>query len=108
MMSNTADRFCDCATSGLDVVVARIGANVEVNTDGAEAIAHLVIHAEDALNVHVRLKRGPDRMQLYAASLRDRGNARREAARKTGENEFDRSRSIVIWPQRPAGGLPRP
>ena len=35
-------------------------------------------------------------MQLYAPPLRDRGNARREAARKTGEDEFDRGRSIVL------------
>src|SRR6516164_7324417 len=44
----------------LDVVLARIGADVEMNPDGAEATAHIVVHAEDALNVHVRLKRGLD------------------------------------------------
>src|SRR5215510_2273739 len=80
----------------LDVVLARIGANVEMNADSAEAIAHVVIDAEDALNVHVGFDRGLDRMELYAAPLGDRSNARREAARKTGEDEFDRSRSIVI------------
>src|SRR5215468_12774816 len=44
----------------LDVVLARIGADVEMNADRAETIAHLVVHAEDALNIHVRLKRGLD------------------------------------------------
>src|SRR5215475_15100979 len=48
----------------LDVVLARVGANVEMNADGAEAIAHLVVDAEDALNVHVGLERSLDRMQL--------------------------------------------
>src|SRR5215470_4903071 len=67
-----------------------------MNADGAEAIAHIVVDAEDALNVHVGLERGLDRMELYAAPLGNRGNARREAARKTGEDEFDRSRSIVL------------
>src|SRR6516165_4271688 len=70
----------------LDVVLAGIGANVEMNTNGAEAIAHFIVHAEDALNVHVRLKRGLDRIELYAPPLRDRGNSRREAARKTRED----------------------
>src|SRR5215468_3146159 len=66
-----------------------------MNADSAEAIAHVVVDAEDALNVHVGLERGLDRMELYPAPLGDRGNARREATRKTGEDEFDGSRSIV-------------
>src|SRR6185437_14320001 len=41
-------------------------------------------------------ERGLDRMELYAASLGNRGDACRQAARKTGENELDRSRSIVL------------
>src|SRR6516162_1985409 len=67
-----------------------------MNPDGAEAIAYVVVDAEDALNVHVGFERGLDRMELYAASLGDCGNARREAARKTREDEFDRSRSLVL------------
>src|SRR5262245_56251788 len=80
----------------LDVVLARIGANVEMNADSAKAIAYVVVDAEDALNVHVGLERGLDRMELYAAPLGDCSNARREAARKTGEDEFDGSRSVVL------------
>src|SRR5215472_7136911 len=80
----------------LDVVLARIGANVEMNADSAKAIAYVVVDAEDALNVHVGLERSLDRMELYAAPLRDCSNARREAARKTGEDEFDGSRSVVL------------
>src|SRR5215471_15464678 len=80
----------------LDVVLARVGANVEMNADSAKAIAYVVVDAEDALNVHVGLERGLDRMELYAAPLGDCSNARREAARKTGEDEFDGSRSVVL------------
>ena len=35
-------------------------------------------------------------MELYAAPLGDRGNARREAARKTREDEFDWSRRMIL------------
>src|SRR6516165_7521880 len=35
-------------------------------------------------------------MELYAPPLRDRGDTRCEAARKAGEDEFDRSRSVVL------------
>jgi hypothetical protein len=35
-------------------------------------------------------------MELYAAPLSNRGNSRRQAACKTGEDEFDRSWSIVF------------
>src|SRR6516164_7985518 len=71
----------------LDVVLARIRANVEMNANDAEAIAHFLVDAEDALNVHVRLERRLDHVELYAAPLRNCGNARRQAARKPGENE---------------------
>src|SRR6516164_11018441 len=67
-----------------------------MNADSVEAIAYIVVDAEDALNVHVGLERGLDRMELYTAPLGDRGNARREAACKTGEDEFDWSRRIVL------------
>src|SRR6516225_4777838 len=80
----------------LDVVLARIGANVEMNADGTEAIAHLVVDTEDALNVHIGLERRLDGVELDAAPLGDRGDARGEAARKTGQDEFDRSRGVVL------------
>src|SRR5215468_1484921 len=79
----------------LDVVLARVGANVEMNADGAEAIAHLVVDAEDPLKVHVCFERRLHRAELDAASLGNCGNARREAACKTREDEFDWSRSVV-------------
>src|SRR5512145_390621 len=36
----------------LDVVLTRLGADVEMNADGSEAVAHVVVDAEDTLNVH--------------------------------------------------------
>src|ERR1044071_2787875 len=49
----------------LDVVVARFRTNIEMNADRAETVAHVVVHAEDALKVHVGFKRGLDRVELY-------------------------------------------
>src|SRR5262249_46614803 len=80
----------------LDVVFPRIGANVEVDGKGPEAIAPLGVDAETPLNTHVGLERSLDRMGLYAAALGKRGNARRETARKPGEDELDRGRSVVF------------
>src|SRR5215211_697919 len=80
----------------LDVVVARISVDVELNADGAEAIAHVVVDAKYALNVHVGFKRGLDGMKLDAAPLGDGCNTRREAARETGEEDLDRSWSVVL------------
>src|SRR4029450_10552667 len=58
----------------LDVVLAGVGLDVEVDADGAEAVADLVIDAEDAVQVHVGLERGLDRMKLDAAAVGDGGN----------------------------------
>src|SRR4029077_17668759 len=55
----------------LDVIRARIGANVEVDADAIKAVANVVIHAEDALDIHVTLEGGLDRVKLDAAALGD-------------------------------------
>ena len=55
-----------------------------MDADGAEAVAHVVVDAENALNVHVGLERRLDRMKLDAAPLGDRGNARGQTARQAG------------------------
>src|SRR4051794_12552150 len=80
----------------LDVVFAGIGTDVEVDADGAEPVAHVIVDAENALNIHVGLERRLDRMKLDAAPLGDRGNARGQAARQAGQNQFDRRRSMVL------------
>src|SRR5262249_35143501 len=80
----------------LDVVFGRIGSDVEMNANGAKPIAHLVIHPEDALNIHVGLECCLDRMELNAASLRDCCYTGRKAARQTGEDKLNGSWSIVF------------
>src|SRR5262249_11494572 len=67
-----------------------------MNADGAEAIAHLVVNAENALNVHVGFERRLHRIELDAAPLRNCCNAPGEAACQTRQNDFDRSRSVVL------------
>ena len=64
--------------------------------DGAEAVAHILVDAEDAEEVHVGLERRLDRVQLDAAALRNGGDARREAARQAGEHDLDRRRRVVL------------
>src|SRR5262249_44067141 len=101
-----ARRVCDDVEDGgsllrlsdqcLDVVFGRIGSDVEMNANGAKPIAHLVIHPEDALNIHVGLECCLDRMELNAASLRDCCYTGRKAARQTGEDELNGSWSIVF------------
>src|SRR4029453_6853097 len=80
----------------LDVVLICISAYIEMNPDTAKAIAHLVVDTENALNIHVRLERRLYRAELYAAPLSNGGNACREAAGKTGEYKFYRSRRIIF------------
>src|SRR3954464_2958916 len=80
----------------LDVVFAGVGTDVEVDADGAEPVAHVIVDAENALNVHVGLERRLDRMKLDAAPLGDRGNARGQTARQAGQNQFNRRRSMVL------------
>src|ERR1043166_6457470 len=67
-----------------------------MDADGAEPVAHVIVDAENALNVHVGLERRLDRMKLDAAPLGDRGNARGQTARQAGQNQFDRRRSMVL------------
>src|SRR5262245_15084649 len=67
-----------------------------MNANCSEPVAHVVVDAKDALNVHVGLERCLDRMQLDAASLRDCCYACRQAAREAGEDELNRSWSVVF------------
>ena len=51
----------------------------KVDLDAIEAIAHVGIDAEDALDVHAGFERGRDRAKLDLAMLCDCGNAGGEA-----------------------------
>ena len=53
MMSNTAERFCDWATSASISSAVGVGVDVEAHVDAAEAVADVRIGAEDAQDVHV-------------------------------------------------------
>src|SRR5262249_18415834 len=101
-----ARRVCDDVEDGgallrlsdqcLDVVFGRIGSDVELHANRPKPSAPLVIHPKYALNIHVGLECCLDRMELNAASLRDCCYTGRKAARQTGEDELNRSWSIVF------------
>ena len=57
MMSYTAERFCDWATSALISLGGRVGVDVVGHLDAVEAVAHVAVDAEDALDVHPALER---------------------------------------------------
>ena len=94
--SKTAERFCDWATSAAIVVGVRVGLDLEVDPDAVVAVAHLGVATEDAEDVHVALDRGLDRLELDAPVLRDRRDARGEAARQAHEQELDGRRRQVL------------
>ena len=59
MMSYTAERFCDWATMRPDLVGRRVGVDVVGHLDAVEAVAHVAVDAEDALDVHPALDASP-------------------------------------------------
>ena len=61
-----------------------------------EAVADVVIDAEDALDIHVAFERRRDRLQLDVAILRDRGDAGRQAAREADQDIFDRCGAQIL------------
>ena len=67
-----------------------------MDADAVEAVAHVAVDAEDALDVHVALDGRLDRAELDAAILGDRGDAGREAAREPDEQELDRRHAVVL------------
>ena len=95
-MSYTAERFCDCATMRLDVLLGRVGVDVEGDLDVVVAVAHVAVDAEDALDVHRAFELRLDRPQLDAAILRDGGDAGRQAAREADEHVLDRRRAEIL------------
>src|SRR5262249_43329988 len=60
----------------LDILALGAGIDLVGNANAAEAVAHIVVDAEDALNVHVAFDRRLDRAQLDIAVLSDGGDAR--------------------------------
>src|SRR5262245_65107821 len=64
----------------LDFLLRGIGVDVERHGDAVVAVAHLAVDAEDALDVHRAFDLRLDRIELDAAVLGDRRDARGETA----------------------------
>ena len=96
MMSYTAERFCDCATSALISSGRRVGVDVVGHLDVAEPVADVAVDAEDAPDVHGPFDRRGDLAQLDLAVLRDGGDACGEAAGEAHEHVLDRRRTVVL------------
>ena len=94
--SNTAERFCDWATSASISCLRGVGVDVEGHLDVVEAVADVAVGAEDPADVVVALDRRLDRAQLDAAVLRDRRHARGQAARQPDEQVLDRRDAVVL------------
>ena len=95
-MSNTAERLCDCATSAAISSLRGVRVDVEDDLDAVEAVAHVAVDAEDALQVHAGFERGLDGAQLDLAILRDRSDAGREAGGEADEHVLHRRRAVVF------------
>ena len=96
MMSYTADRFCDWATIGLDLVGGGVGVDVVGHLDAAEPVAHVAVDAEDAGDVHLTFEGCRDRAQLDLPVLGDGGDAGGEAAGQGDEHVLDGCRPVVL------------
>ena len=58
----------------LDVFAFCIGVDLVGHLDAAEAIAHVVVYTENALEVHISFQGRGDRAQLNVAVLGNRGD----------------------------------
>ena len=94
--SNTAERFCDWATSASISCLRGVRVDLERHLDVVEAVADVAVGAEDAADVVVALDRRLDRAQLDAAVLRDRRHAGGQAARQADEEVLDRRDAVVL------------
>ena len=95
MMSKTAERFWDWATTAAISSLVASASMSKVTRMRAEAVADVGVDAEDAVQVHVALDARLDRVELDAAVLGDGGDAGGEAARQRREHDLDRRRPVV-------------
>ena len=73
----------------------RVGIDLVVDLDTVEAVAHVRVDAEHALQVHAAFERRAHRVQLDVAVLRHRGDARGQAAGEADEHVLDRRGAVV-------------
>lgn len=64
--------------------------------DAAEAIADVLIYAENASGVHVPFYRRDDRTQLNVAVLGDRGDSSGQTTRQPNQDVLDRRSTFVL------------
>src|SRR5580658_2973344 len=79
-----------------DILLRRVGIDVEGDLDVAVAVAYIAVDAQDALEIHLALEFCLHRSQLYSAVLRYGSHARRQATRETYEHQFYRGRTLVL------------
>ena len=96
MMSYTAERFCDCATSALMSSGDRVGVDLVGHPDVTEAVTDVAVRAQDASHVHPALDRGRHAAQLDLSVLRNGGDTGRQAAGEGYEHVFDRRGTVVL------------
>ena len=80
----------------LDVLLRRVRVDVEGHLDVAVAVAHVAVHAENPLDVHLAFELRLDRAELDTTILRNRRDARGEAARQPDEDVLDRRDPVVL------------
>ena len=93
--SNTAERFCDWATSASISCFEASASMVKVTLMSLKPLRTSRVGAEDAADVVRALDRRLDRVQLDAAVLRDRRHAGGQAAGQPDEQVLDRGDAVV-------------
>ena len=73
-------RLCD---ESFDIFAFCIGVDLVRHLDTAEAIAHVVVYAEDALDIHVPFEGRSNRTQLNVAVLGNRSDTRGQTTCQT-------------------------
>jgi hypothetical protein len=86
-------RLCD---KSLDVLSFRVGIDLIGHLDATEAIADVLVYAEDALNIHISFDDCRDGSQLNIAVLGNRGNSRCQATRQSDQDIFNRRGPFVL------------
>ena len=79
-----------------DIFAFRVGVNLVGHFDAAEAIAHVVVYAENALHVHVPFQGRGDRAQLNVAVLGNRGDTGGQATCQANQDVLDRRSTLVL------------
>jgi hypothetical protein len=79
-----------------NILLRSVCINCVVHLDAVKAVTHVLVDAEDTLQVHARLDGRFDRPQLYVAILRDGGDTRGQAACQTDEDELDRRGAVIL------------